>query len=207
MSTQTASNETQLYLPLTVGESVLSLIPQVVQLHNVQIDESLYEDRQVYVSQQGALRADFVNKQTGLIDWVFTDAKTARGAMSGEQEYLGHPKSLNYPKIVQYQSNFLTAIRELEFLKGMVYGTPDDTGRIGNDNARRLMELLNHYSIGLGWSCNPNKKNTTAFFKLLYLGEMENMPDEYKINHNAQYGAIVELSTTSGPAVYSLLVG
>lgn len=207
MSSQTTSNETQLYLPLTVGESVLSLIPQIAEMHHLEIDKELYEDRKVYVGQQGSLRADFVNKETGLVDWVFTNAQKAIGALSGEQEYLEHPKSLVHPAIVEYQAHLLNAKRELDFLIGTPLNVADDTARLDNDRARRLMELLNNYGIGLGWSCNPNRMNTTAFFKLLYLGEVKDMPDEYKINDNASYGAVVELSTTSGPAVYSLLVG
>lgn len=207
MSSQTTSDENQLYLSLTVGESVLSLIPQIAEAHSVEIDKELYEDRKVYVSQHGSLRADFVNKETGLVDWVFTNAQKAIGAVSGEQEYLEHPKSLFHPAIVEYQACLLNSKRELDFLLGMPLNVPDSTARLDNDRARRLMELLNNYAIGLGWSCNPNRMNTTAFFKLLYLGEVSEMPDEYKINANASYGAVVELSTTSGPAVYSLLVG
>lgn len=201
------SNESRLFLPLNVGESVLSLIPRIAIVHDVKLDPSLYEDSSVYLTDNGELRVDLVNLHTGLVDYAFTNGKTSVGLVKGETPYFPHPKSGQYPEIEKNLQVVINTKCELRFLNDMTVGTIDDTGNLSSERARHLAQLLNRYQLGDGWSCNPGRGNTTAFFKLLYLGDMKDMPDEFKINHNTPYGAVVELTTPTGPAVYCLAVG
>lgn len=201
-------NDRNLILSLKFGESVIGLISIANEEHNVAINPALYNEGFVYLGQDGKLRGDLINKETGFLEWIFKDGNMDDGDFnSGFTGVLEHPKRLNHEEIARYGSILINTERELRFLDDVVLNVPYDGGIVGNDASRRLMEIMNSYQIGDGWSCNPGNQNTTAGFTLLYKGGVENLPREYKINPNAAHVAIVELTTYSGRAVYSLTVG
>lgn len=201
-------NDRSLVLSLKFGESVIDLIPIVNAEHDVSINPSSYNESKVYLGQDGKLRGDLINKETGFLEWIFKDGNIDDLDFdSGIVGSLTNPKKLKYEEITRHACILINTIRELRFLDDVKLNVPYDGGIVDNDAARRLMELLNVYQIGDGWTCNPGIRNTTAGFTLLYKGDVGSLPKEYKINPNAAHVAIVELTTYSGRAVYSLTVG
>lgn len=143
----------------------------------------------------------------GLVDWVFSDPEQPDLPFIGESDNIPHPKANSYPEIKQYSSILINTQRELAFLDDVPLNDPYPTERVGYDKSRLLMELLNTYAIGNGWSCNPVRGNTTVNFEVLYRGGVEGIPDEYKLNTAVSHIVVVKLMSRSGPVVYSLAVG
>ena len=200
-------NDRSLVLSLKFGESVINLIPVANADHSVSIDPELYKDGTLYLGQSGKLRGDLINKETGFLEWIFKDGSDDEDYNTGIIGVMSNPMKLSYEEITRHACVLINTVQELKFLETVERNVPYNGGLVENDAARLLMELLNVYQIGDGWTCNPGIRNTTAGFTLLYIGGVETLPKEYKINPNAAYVAIVELTTYSGRAVYSLTVG
>lgn len=198
-----SQQDQNLVVALKQGDNVLDLIPVINETHGMNLDPALYEERVVYATQFHTLKGDLVNKTTGLVEWVITNVSKSYK----ETFTVKHPKQLVHENIPRYSSIFINTERELEFLSHVSVGIPYEGGFTGNNAARYLMELLNLYQIGTGWSCLPHRGNTTAGFTLLYFGIPETIPREFVIHPNAKFVAIVELETYTGKAVFSLTVG
>lgn len=140
-------------------------------------------------------------------DWIYDDPLDPEDNFGNETSVIQNPKEPVYPDIIKYQDKLINTAEELMFLDGVPLKTPISETLEDLNKARELMTLLNTYEIGMGWSCNLVEGNTTAGFTLLYFGSVKEMPEEYKINPNGSLVAILELTTYSGPAVYSLVVG
>lgn len=190
-----------LSLPLHYGENTVDLIPVFAALYNVEIDAADYEANYVGFDEDGKLLGKLINKGTGVVEWVVEHTEEPAFKV------FTHPKKLQHENITRYSSIFINTEQELDFLKGVSVGIPYDGGMVGNDAARILMQLMNNYQIGTGWSCNPGRGNTTAGFRLLHFGAPDTIPSEYIINPEVKLVAIVELETYAGRAVYSLSVG
>lgn len=192
-----------LSLSLQLGESVIDLIPALNIAYDKFLNAGDYEPRYVGFGKSSELRGELVNKGTGAVEWVIehTNDNVYGGRLTP------NPKKLQHENITRYSSIFINTVKELDFLKQVSVGIPYDGGIMGNDAARLLMQLMNLYQIGTGWSCNPSKGNTTAGFTLLHLGAPETIPSEYIINTEVILVAIVEVTTYTGRAVFSLSVG
>lgn len=194
-----------LVIALQQGDNVLDLIPIINEVHGLNLDPALFEERIVYVVQNNVLRGELVVRETGLVEWVVTDS--AKAHTPKESFTVRHPKQLVHENISRYSSIFINTVHELDFLKEVSVGIPYEGGFIGNNAARYLMELMNIYQISPGWSCLPNRGNTTAGFTLLHFGTPETIPREFIVHPTAKLVAIVELESYTGKAVYSLTVG
>lgn len=195
------TSQASLNIPLEIDEKIESVIYKINNIYQLNLVRSNYLDRTVSLDQTGTLRIDLINNKTGLVEWIVKNGNTG----IEESKILFHPKSLKHPEIMKYQALLINNKKELDFLANSFGG--EETHLVQLEKARQLMELLNQYKIGLGWSCNPDRANTTADFKLLYLGDFQNLPEEYKINPNVSYVAVVELKSMGVPVVYSLSVG
>ncbi|WNV45816.1 hypothetical protein [Aeromonas phage AerS_266] len=202
------TSQASLKIPLEIDEKIESVVNKVNKIYQLNLVRSNYLDRTVSLDQTGRLRIDLINHKSGLVEWIVKDNQSLSGEsgeMIEEIKILVHPKSLQHPEIMKYQALLINSKKELDFLTNNYSGEQNNLVQL--EKARQLMELLNQYKIGLGWSCNPDRANTTADFKLLYIGEYENLPEQYKLNPNVAYVAIVELKSMGVPVVYSLSVG
>lgn len=189
-------------LPLQMGELVNELVPVINIVHNKRLNADDYEHQYVGYGSDGKLRGELIRKGTGVVEWI---VEHVTGVTPGK--IFNNPKKLQHENILRYSSIFINTERELDFLKYISVGIPYDGGFPGNNASYLLMQLMNTYQIGTGWTCNPGKTNTTAGFTLLHFGPPETIPSEYIINTEVKLVAIVELTTYAGRAVFSLSVG
>lgn len=202
------TSQASLKIPLEIDEPIQSVINKINKIYQLNLVRSKYLDRTVSLDQTGRLRIDLINGVSGLVEWIVKDSHSSSGEVGesiDEVKILVHPKALPHPEIMKYQTLLINSKKELEFLDNNYSNEQNNLVQL--EKARQLMELLNQYKIGLGWSCNPERANTTADFKLLYLGDYKNLPEQYKLNPNVTYVAIIELKSMGVPVVYSLSVG
>lgn len=204
-----ATSESSLYLSLNISDKAEHVIKQLNHRYPLHLDPDRFVNNQVFLDQTGNLRIDLINVQTNLTEWIVKHRQddSEQPYLTPEVKLIRHPKLLDYPEIMQYQSVLINTKQELEFLLSVPLETNGQYSLTSLDKAHRLMELLNQYRIGPGWSCNPGGAYTTAYFKVLYVGPFDTMPDEYKLNPNVSFVAVVELTGEAGPVVYSLTVG
>ncbi|QDJ97109.1 hypothetical protein PQC07_gp164 [Aeromonas phage D3] len=203
-----SQKQQNLYLSLKAGESVLSLIPALNKRYGLSLDPNKYHDDTVEHDELTRLSGGLVSKETGELDWIVIDSSDGSGKNTVlPMAQFKNPKKLLQTEISRYSCIQINTYKEIEFLEQVSVGVSNNIGFNGSDAPRLLMELMNRYGIGSGWSCNHGRGNTTAGFTLLHLGKPETIPSEYLANSNVDYVAVVELETYTGKAVYSLTVG
>lgn len=194
-----------LHMSLSKWSTVSAVIPALNERYGLDLDPAAYEDRLPYTGDQGLLTLEGINASSGERDWVVIDTESARGSV-GLNEVLTHPKAFIFPNVVKNFSVVLNSESELAFLRDAPIDVRYDSGLVGNDKTFKLMNLLNNYNIGDGWTSNPSQGCTTAYFTLRYIGSGKDAPRVYNFNPEAKCLAVLELMMYGEYVLYTLVV-
>ncbi len=192
-------------MSLSKWSTVSAVIPALNERYGLSLDPGAYEDRLAYINETGLLTLEGVNISTGKHDWVVVDAESAQATV-GVNEVLDHPKAFAFAAAIKNFSILLNSESELAFLRDAPVDVRYDSGMISDNKSFKLMNLLNNYNIGDGWTSNPSQGCTTAYFTLRYIGSGKDAPSVYNFNPEAKCLAVVELMMYGEYVLYALVV-
>lgn len=194
-----------LNISLTVWSTVRKTINSINEKYKFNLNLDEYEDRLAFVSDKGLLTLKLVKIGTGELDWVVVDESTSPGVQF-INAYIDHPKSFPYKEVVKNFGIVINDKSELDFLKDVKLDVKYNSGLVGSDKSFKLMNLLNNYLIGDGWTSNPSTGCTTAYFVLRYFGSGADAPGSYNFNRDAKCLAVVELMMYGEYQLHALVV-
>lgn len=203
------SDKSQLKAPvhvsLTKWSTVRSAIKAISEAVGVELNPLDYEDRLAIRNDAGLLTLNLVSLSTGELDWVVIDRYSA-SSDSNQSDFITNPKAFAFDQVRKSFGVLINTESELEFLKDVRLDVRYDSGIVGSDKSLKLMNLLNAYNIGDGWTSNPSTGCSTAYFVLRYFGSGADAPDVYNFNPNARTLAVVELMMYGVYQTHALVV-
>ena len=191
-------------LSITKWSSFKATIPSLIESLGIEIKPEDYEDRLAFIDTDGSLKITGVNLSTGNVDWVIKNKVITNS--SEESIMLDNPKDFHFKEVIENVSALVNTEAELSFMKNLKLDVRDDSGQIGNSTARQLMQVLNNYRIGNGWTANPGAGCTTAYFVPRYYGPGADAPDIYNFNRDARLLVVVELLMYGEYKTHALVV-
>lgn len=197
--------ESPLYISLSKWSTVKSSINSINEKYGLSLKGQDYEDRVAFRNEDGLLSLQFVIVSTGELAWVIIDPDS-NNADQVINETIDHPKAFSYEHVTKNFGVLINSEKELDFLKDVRLDVRYDSGIVGADSSFKLMNLLNNYNIGDGWTSNPSQGCTTAYFVLRYYGSGANAPGAYNFNPEAKLLAVVELMMYGEYQLHALAV-
>jgi len=195
-----------LHLAMTLMDTVRSVAPEANKVYGLGIIVDEYEDRRAFRDTDGLFTLEVVRVDTGSLTWVFKDRFSA-GREDEETAFIENPKDFMFKDVVDNFAVTINTSRELEFLKSIKNDVRYNTALPGNDASYYLMQLLNNYNIGSGWTSNPIHGNATAYFIKRYFGPGKDAPEIYNFNPHAQLLVVVDLLVYGEYKTHALMVG
>lgn len=197
--------ESPLDIPLSKWSTVKAIVTSINDKYGLSLDPNRYEDRLAFTNSDGLLSLDIVDVNTGELAWAVIDSQSGK-VVSSINESVDHPKAFIFDEVIKNFGTVINSEKELEFLKDVRLDVRYDSGLVGSDKAYKLMNLLNNYTIGDGFTSNPSQGCTTAYFVLRYFGTGADAPGVYNFNTEAKCLAVVELMMYGESRLHALVV-
>ncbi|QYN79960.1 putative flagellar biosynthesis protein [Kosakonia phage Kc263] len=204
-NTDKSQPKAPVHVSLTKWSTVRSAIASISAAVGVELNPLDYEDRLAVRNDNGLLTMNLVSLSTGELDWVIID-RYSTNSDTDQSEFITNPKAFAFDQVTKSFGVLINTEAELAFLKDVRLDVRYDSGLVGADKSLKLMNLLNAYNIGDGWTSNPSNGCTTAYFVLRYFGSGANAPDVYNFNPNAKLVAVVELMMYGVYETHALVV-
>lgn len=194
-----------LHVSLTKWSTVKSAIPIINETYELTLDPADYEDKLAFRNEAGFLSLELVVISTGKLDWVIVDRESLldTSLVSG---VLSNPKEISFKQVIRNSGILINTEVELKFLEDCRLDVRYDASVVGKDKAVKLMNLLNDYGVGDGWTANPSQGCTTAYFVPRYYGSGKDAPDVYNFNRNASCLVVLELMMYGVYELHALVV-
>lgn len=204
-NTDKSQPKTPVHVSLTKWSTVRSAIATISAAVGVELNPLDYEDRLAVRNDNGLLTMNLVSLSTGELDWVIID-RYSTNSDTDQSEFITNPKAFAFDQVTKSFGVLINTEAELAFLKDVRLDVRYDSGLVGADKSLKLMNLLNAYNIGDGWTSNPSNGCTTAYFVLRYFGSGADAPDVYNFNPNAKLVVVVELMMYGVYETHALVV-
>lgn len=196
-----------MHLTLTLADTVRTVAPLANEVYKLGIVVDEYEDRRTYRdSKDGLFTLEVVNADTGSLTWVFKD-RFSGSRDNQEASILENPKAFMFPAVIENFAITVSNVAELMFLKDLKKDVRYNTAIPGNTASYHLMNTLNSYNVGSGWTCNPIHAPSTAYFIPRYFGPGNKAPEIYNFNPHAKLLVVVDLLVYGEYKTHALMVG
>lgn len=200
-----SQTKTPVQVSLTCWSTVHSAIGLISEAVGKELNPMDYEDRLAIRNDGGLLTLNLVSVTTGELDWVVID-RYSGNTDTNQSEFITNPKAFIFDEVIKSFGVLINTEAELEFLKDLRYDVRYDSGMVGADKAFKLMNLLNTYGVGDGWTSNPSQGCTTAYFILRYYGSGVDAPGVFNFNPNARLLVVLELMMYGEYQTHALVV-
>lgn len=172
---------THIHLPVALGNCTADIVDLANKFYLFGINTKDYESREAYLNSEGRICFDLIPLNSNLRPIRFINFVT---------------KVVRTTTLVQPVVPLIsvTVERELQLFKGITPNVPFDVLKV-SEIPRKVAELLNKYTSGIGWVSSSYGNYSTAGLALLFSGVCGDAPKEYRVVKETMQLVVLQINS------------